>query len=118
MNDAPNTPTPPEGVPERVVSELNDLSPEELRKTIIHAQELLNFQDESPSSIEPRSGDDIIRVIEYDDYTEVVKQVYCGNTCDNCPHGPYIYHVTRESHPDGSETEYWRFVGDVQLDDE
>ncbi|WP_121743584.1 hypothetical protein [Natronorubrum halophilum] len=118
MNDDPIAPTPPEGLPEQLVSDLNELSPEELRKTIIHAQELLNFQDEVPSAIEPQSGDDIIQVTEHDSYTEVIKQVYCNETCDDCPHGPYLYHVTQEPHPDGTTKAYWRFIGNVPLDDE
>ncbi|WP_126665021.1 hypothetical protein [Haloterrigena salifodinae] len=118
MNDAPDTPTPPEGLPEQLVSDLNALTTEELRKTIIHAQELLNVQDEAPSPIDPQPGDDIIRVTEHDTYTEVVKRVYCNEGCDNCPHGTYLYHVTQERHPDGTETAYWRFIRDVELDDE
>ncbi len=118
MNDDPNEPTPPEGLPERLVSDLNGLTAEELHKAIIHAQELLNFRNEGPSAIDPQPGDDIIRVTEYDGYTEVVKQVYCGENCDDCPHGPYLYRVTRERHPDGTTSAYWRFIGDVRLDDE
>lgn len=118
MNDAPNAPTPPEGLPEQLVSDLNGLTVEELHKTIIHAQELLNFQNEDPFEIEPQPGDDILQVTEYDGYTEVVKQMYCGENCDDCPHGPYLYRVTQERHPDGTTSPYWRFIGDVQLDDE
>lgn len=118
MNDAPNKPTPPEGLPDQLVSDLNQLTTEELRKTIIHAQELLNFQNEEPLSIELKPGDDIIRVTEREGYTEVVKQVFCGEDCGDCPHGPYLYHVEQELHPDGTETSYWRFIGEVQLDDE
>lgn len=37
---------------------------------------------------------------------------------DVCPHGPYLYHVTQERHSDGTETPYWRFIGEVRPDDE
>ena len=111
-------PTPPEGLPEQIGSNLDQLTAEELRKTIIHAQELLDFRDEVPSSVEPEPGEDIIQVTEYDGYTEVVKRVFCGEGCSDCPHGPYLYYVTEERHIDGTEEPYWRFIGDVEPDDE
>ena len=118
MTRYPKKPTPPKGLPDELVSDLDQLNGEELRKTIIHAQELLNFQDEVPSSVEPEPGEDIIRITEHDGYTEVVKQVFCSEGCSECPHGPYLYYVTEERHIDGTEEPYWRFIGDVKLDDE
>lgn len=112
----PEKPTPPEGLPEHLGSDLSNLNTAELHKAIIYAQELLNFRDEDPSPFEPNPGDDILRVTEHEGYTEVVKEVYCGEDCRDCPHGPYLYHVTQERHPDGTETPYWRFIGEVQAD--
>jgi hypothetical protein len=67
--------TPPEGLPDRIVDDLSDLSTKELRKTIIHAQELLQAKGEHASPVEPQPGDDIIRATEHEGYTEVVKEV-------------------------------------------
>ncbi len=54
---------------------MSDLSTKELRKTIIHAQELLQAKGEHASPVEPQPGDDIIRATEHEGYTEVVKEV-------------------------------------------
>ncbi|WP_076610425.1 hypothetical protein [Natronorubrum thiooxidans] len=118
MTSDPKKPTPPEGLPDQLVLELHQLNAQELRKTIIHAQELLSFQNESPSPVEPNPGDDILQVTEHDGYTEVVKRVFCSEGCDDCPHGPYHYYVTQEHHPNGTEKPYWRFIGKIELDDE
>ncbi|MFW6435348.1 MAG: hypothetical protein ACOCY1_03110 [Halovenus sp.] len=109
-------PTPPEGLPDRLVSDLRELSDEELRMAIIHAQELLQAHGEHPSGIEPGPGEDIIRVSEHEEegYTEVVKTVNCVEGCDNCPHGPYLYHVTEEPRPEGETKTHWSFIGKVE----
>lgn len=118
MTNPPEEPTPPEGLPEALSAELGELTPDELRKTIIHAQELLQFHDETEFPIELEPGDDILRVTEHEGHTEVVKQVYCQEHCDDCPHGPYLYHVTEEPQPDGETRMHWSFIGDVNLDEE
>lgn len=117
MVDYSDGPTPPEGLPEQLVRDLEDLTPEELRKTIIHAQELLQFHEETDSPVKPKPGDDIIRVTEHEGYTEVVKQFSCADGCSACPHGPFLYHVTEEPLPDGGERVHWSFIGRVQADD-
>jgi len=94
------------------------LSAEELRKTIIHAQELLNSKDENPSPVEPKPADDILRVTEHDGYTEVVKYVYENIDGEEIREGPFHYHVTEERHPDGSIKPYWKFIGEIDLEDE
>ena len=114
-NDAP---TPPDGLPDRIAVDLKELSPVELRATIVHAQELLRFHEETDLPIEPEPGDDILRITEHDGYTEVVKQTRCADGCTDCPHGPYLYHVTEEPRPDGSHAPHWSFVGAVRTDDE
>ncbi|WP_247730828.1 hypothetical protein [Halovivax limisalsi] len=118
MSTDPAEPTPPEGLPEEIATALHQLRAEELRKTIIHAQELLNYDDENPSPVEPNPGDDILRIIEHDGYTEVVK--YVTETVNGKQHrmGPFHYHVTEERHPDGSRKPYWKFIGEIDIDDE
>jgi hypothetical protein len=118
MADSTNEPTPPEGLPERLVADLAELTPDELRKTVIHARELLQFHEEIELPIELDSGDDILRVTEHDGYTEVVKQVYCHDGCDDCPHGPFLYHVTEEPQPGGGTRTHWSFIGEAKVDED
>ncbi|WP_049982587.1 hypothetical protein [Halorubrum sp. BV1] len=118
MTDPTDGPTPPEGLPSGLAADLRELSPSELRATIVHAQELLRSHGETDSPIEPEPGDDILRVTEHDGYTEVVKQTRCADGCADCPHGPYLYHVIDEPRPDGSHAPHWSFMGAVRTDDE
>lgn len=118
MTDPSVNPTPPEGLPDELVTYLHELSAEELRKTVIHAQELLLSKDETDDPIHPHPNEDIIRVTEHEGYTEVVKQFTCAEGCEDCPHGPYLYHVTEEPRPDGSTHTHWSFIGRVKPDDE
>lgn len=111
-------PTPPEGVPAELAAELPRLTPEELRNTIIYAQELLRFHDETASPVEPGPGEDILRATERDGYTEVVKRAACAEGCDDCPHGPYLYHVKEESRPEGGTKGRWMFLGEIVPDEE
>jgi hypothetical protein len=110
-------PTPPEGLPDQLVADLNQLSADELRKTIVHAQELLRAQEERDSPVEPGPREDILRVTEHEGYTEVVKQFRCREGCDECPHGPYLYHVKEETHPSGDTHTKWSFIGTVETED-
>ena len=107
MISSSNAPTSPEGIPDHLVVELTELTPEELRNTIVHAQELLRFQEETSSPIEPGPGEDIIRTTEHKEHTEIVKQYLCAEGCGDCPHGPYLYHVREEARPKGEQT----FIG-------
>jgi hypothetical protein len=107
-------PTPPEGLPDEVVATLTDLPPEQLRLAIVHAQELLQINDETGPPIEPGPDEDILRMEERDGYTEVVKRVPCAAGCDDCPHGPYIYHVTEEPRPEGGTHVHWSFIGRIE----
>lgn len=116
MSDESAAPTPPEGLPEAVIAELSELSTEDLRRTIVHAQELLQWQEETASQIEQHPGEDILRVDEQDAYTEVVKTVPCPEGCEDCPHGPYLYHVTEEPRPEGGTHTHWKFIGEVAPD--
>jgi hypothetical protein len=117
MTDESDEVTPPEGLPDRIVDDLRELSVQELRKAIIHAQELLQAHDEHSSPVEPQQGDDIIRATEHEGYTEVVKEVTCADNCDDCPHGPYLYHVREEPRPEGGTDANWTFIGTVNVDD-
>ncbi|MGQ3330278.1 hypothetical protein [Halorubrum sp. FL23] len=118
MTDSSERPTPPEGLPPKVVSALTECTPEELRKAIVHAQELLHHHGEAELPVSAEVNDDILRVTEHEGYTEVVKEFYCADGCDDCPHGPYLYHVTEEPHPDGGRKVHWSFMGTVHSQEE
>lgn len=113
MGEDSDQPTPPEGLPETIISDLEELDPESLRKTVVHAQELLQWQEERSPPVEPKPGEDFIRVNKRDGYTEVVKMTPCANGCDDCPHGPYLYHVKEEDRPEGGTHTHWTFIGEV-----
>ncbi|MCD2200715.1 MULTISPECIES: hypothetical protein [unclassified Halobacterium] len=111
MSDPTDMPNPPADYPENVASTLQELSVHDLRETIIYAQELLQFHHVPTDQIEPTPGEEIVELTEHQGYTEVVKRQPCGNECADCPHGPYVYHVTRERHPNGDEKLHWVLIG-------
>ena len=118
MTGSPTT-QPPEGLPEPVASDLAGLSPDELRDAVVYAQELLQSHGSAEFPVDPGpDDDDVLRVREHERYTEVVKQHRCTEGCDDCPHGPYLYHVTEESLPDGTHETHWSFIGRVNVDDD
>jgi hypothetical protein len=104
-------PRPPADLPEGVVSELQRLDVHELREAIVYAQELLQFSHEPTEQIVPSPGEEIVELTEHEGHTTVVKREPCGNDCEECPHGPYVYRVTRERNPDGEERYHWSFIG-------
>lgn len=118
MSRSSDGPTPPEGVPTELVDALEELSDDELRKTLIYGQELLNAHEERGFPIEPAPGEDILRITEKELYTEVVKKVPCSEDCEECPHGPYLYHVSEETLPNGKTELHWKFLGDVVSEDD
>lgn len=118
MSDASDGPTPPTGLPTEIADALRGSTDDDLRKAIVFAQELLNAHEERGFPIDPRPGEDILRITEKELYTEVVKKVPCGEDCGDCPHGPYLYHVTEETLPNGETELHWKFLGDVVVEDE
>jgi hypothetical protein len=112
MDDHADLPTPPADLPDAVVATLRGLDTHHLRETILYAQELLQFSHEPTEQIEPQPGEEIVGMTEHSGYIEVVKREPCGNDCDECPHGPYVYHVTHERHPDGDQRFHWTLIGE------
>lgn len=111
MGDSTEQPDPPADLPEAVVSALQGLDAHDLRETVAYAQELLQVHHDPTEGIEPAPGEEIVEITEYPEYTVVVKREPCGKDCEECPHGPYVYHVTRERRPDGTEHFHWSFIG-------
>jgi len=117
MGNSVDMPAPPADFPEAVASTLQQLNVHDLRETIIYAQELLQYRHVPTDQIEPAPGEEIVEMTEHTGYTEVVKRQPCGEDCDDCPHGPYIYHVSREPLPNGQENLHWVLIGRKLSDD-
>lgn len=111
MGQPSDGPAPPADFPESVASILQQLNVHDLRETIIYAQELLQHHHVPPDQIEPAPGEEIVEMTEHPGYTKVVKRQPCGTDCDDCPHGPYVYHVSREELPNGQEQLHWVLLG-------
>lgn len=118
MGAPADLPSPPADLPEGVVSELQQLTAHELRETIVYAQELLQVSHAPTEQIVPSPGEEIVELTRHEGYTKVVKREPCGNDCEECPHGPYVYHVTRERRPDGEERYHWTFIGRLASEDQ
>lgn len=118
MSRSSDNPTPPEGVPTELAKGLEELSDDELRETIVYAQELLNTHEKRGFPIEPTPGEDILSITEKKRHTEVVKKIPCGEDCEDCPHGPYLYHVTEETLPNGETELHWKFLGEMVSEDD
>ncbi|WP_224333208.1 hypothetical protein [Haloprofundus halobius] len=104
-------PNPPENLPAAVAETLRTLSEQRLREAVIYGQELLQARQGPAPHIEPKPGEEFIRVEDREGYTQVVKRTPCGNDCEDCPHGPYVYHVTEEETPSGERRTRWALIG-------
>ena len=118
MADSSRTPDPPEELSDRLVAELEALPPRELRSAVVFARELLQSHDATDFPADPELGDDVLSVTEHEGYTAVVKRHVCEEGCDDCPHGPYLYHVTEETLPNGTHETHWTFIGQVNAEDD
>lgn len=99
-------------LPDDLVTRLDDLSAQQLREVVYHAQRRLSESNPPVSDrIEAGPGEEIVSVEEHPEYTEVVKREPCGEDCPDCPHGPYLYHVYEELYPDGESSLHWVFLG-------
>lgn len=116
MTQSSESPSPPDRLPESVAGASNELTSEDLRRAIVHAQKLLRWRPDNPTQIAVHPGEDVLKVNERETHTEVVKTVPCGEDCPDCPHGPYLYHVTEENRPEGGSHTHWRFIGEVATD--
>ncbi|WP_224270472.1 hypothetical protein [Haloprofundus salinisoli] len=107
-------PNPPQNLSTEVVETLRRLSANDLREAVLYGQELLQLQQKTAPRIEPRPGEEFVRVEDRDGYTLVVKREPCGEGCEDCPHGPYAYHVTEEKMPSGERRTRWTLIGRVE----
>jgi hypothetical protein len=82
---------------------------------ISYAKSLLPPTPTVEEMLEERDGEEIIDVEEGHGYTKVVKTQPCAHGCDECPHGPYLYHVRAEKSPESGEPSlHWEFIEPIQ----
>lgn len=108
------TPGPPSDVPDDVADRIAALDERSLREVADYARTLLEARRPDRVQIEVGPGEELVRLEEREEYLVVVKRQPCGEGCEGCPHGPYLYHVYPETHPDGRESPHWVFVGPVR----
>ncbi len=103
-------------VPNDLAEALSRLDESELRTVISYARSLLPRTPTVKELLEEGEGEEILEVEEQDGYTKVVKRQPCADGCEECPHGPYLYHVRVEKYPetDGKASLHWEFIGPVQ----
>lgn len=100
-------PTPPDAVPSSVATELSQLDDESLRAVLDYGQILLNTR------IEAGPNEEIVSVEDHGTHTTVIKREDCADGCDDCPHGPYLYHIRSEEHVNGEKSLHWVYIGEV-----
>lgn len=114
MGAEKKAPVAPNELPSNAVDVLDRLDEEELRAAIDYAQERRQYiHPDVSQQIKPRPGEEILRIKDYGIYTEVVKRQSCWNNCEDCPHGPFLYHVREESRPEGGASFHWTYIGRV-----
>ncbi|WP_254543806.1 hypothetical protein [Halomarina pelagica] len=116
MSRDPQASVTAETLPTPVVDALSDLDEHDLRRAILYAQALLRERHDGSTDLEAAPGEEIVRVVEREGFTEVHKLQPCASGCDDCPHGPYVYHVVTERRPDGTEHNHWTLVGEERHD--
>lgn len=114
MSGSTDPAEPPAGVPSDLADDLADLSDGQLRLVAEYIQDLLDSDQPVSARIEAQADEELVRVTEHDTYTAVVKRQNCDRNCDDCPHGPYLYHVTETRGPDGETELQWSYIGRVE----
>lgn len=98
-------------LPAGLVSRLQDLDEAELRAVIDYARSRISAIHPSVSDrLEAGPNEEFVTVEDRGSYTEVVKRQSCPDGCPDCPHGPYLYHVTEEQRPDGTSHLHWSYI--------
>lgn len=116
MSPNSDRPSPPPRLPDALADRLAGLSESELRAVVSYAKSLLPPPPSVEELLETQPGEEILGVEDHDGYTKVVKRQPCAQGCDECPHGPYLYHVRVEKNPTGDDSSplHWEFLGRVK----
>jgi len=102
-------PTPSENIPKYLREGIPKQDVETLEDVISYAEELIEYRTQPPEEVEADEDEEIVEKEKRGGYTKVVKKVLCGKDCSGCPHGPYVYHVSRS----GSGLD-WEYKGPVE----
>ena len=110
-----DTPSPPPGLPRRIATQLRTLDDHTLRETISYLGDVLEAHHHQAleQEIEAIPDHELVRVTDHEGYVEVVRGHRCAEGCSECPHGPYLYHVSSVRHPEGEETLQWDLIGPI-----
>lgn len=111
--DTNDGPTPPDVLPASLATELSALDDEGIRAVLDYGQTLLNARIEPASRIEAGPNEEIVSIEDHGTHTAVIKRHDCADGCDECPHGPYLYHVKSEKQLSGKEELHWTYIGEV-----
>jgi hypothetical protein len=106
----------PDDVPDAVKNALEASSDRQLRATIEYAQRLLGERSRLTDAIEPREGEDIVRIHDHEAYTSVIveRPEETGQA-----QGPFAYRVQWEPGMDDEDGHYrWHYLGRVAVDSE
>ncbi|MFC5972038.1 hypothetical protein ACFPYI_11925 [Halomarina salina] len=102
-------------VPEELRTSVDELDERAVRTLVEYCRRRLDeLHDPVSTHLEPQPGEEFVEVTEREAYTEVVKREPCAEGCSDCPHGPFLYHVTEERHPDGTTHLHWASLGPVE----
>lgn len=102
-------PTPSDSIPKYLSEGIPKQDVETLKDIINYAEELIEYRTQPPE-VEADEDEKIVEKEKRSGYTKVVKRVPCGKDCSGCPHGPYVYHVSRSE--GGIDWEYKGSVSD------
>lgn len=105
---------PPDDVPEEVVRIFDASDGRQLRAVIDYAQRLLEAHRSRTDEIEPRDGEELVRVDDHGGYSNVVveRPDETGEA-----RGPFAYRVQWEPDVDGGDGHYqWHYLGRVADD--
>lgn len=113
MTDTPEDTTAE--LPPELIERVDELSQAQLRELAEYAGRQISEDHESTiEQIEARDGEEIVRKVDRQGYVEVVKTQECSEGCPDCPHGPYLYHVSPEPQIDGENDVHWEYIGRVR----
>ena len=94
----------------RRFGELTATLREDAVRVLAAAQELADLVVHPEGGEERRALEREAAEVRREEYggTIVVKRVPCGKQCGGCPHGPYLYRVTRA---EGGRGQRWTYLG-------
>ena len=101
-------PEPPDTIPKYIYEGLEKQDVATLEDVISYAEELIDYRTQPPEEVDADEDEEIVEKEKRNGYTRVVKKVPCGKDCSGCPHGPYVYHVSRSGN--GLD---WEYIGPV-----